>query len=152
MGRRSLPNTPLDKLTYQDARLAVAQHLRKLKGGLNMAQLRAQTHEEGMVDLLATMARNGDVPYAIRRQCAVDVITFARGNPKPWLHDGKSIDPGSLGETGNTIADEIEAAKHTTSLWKQIDWLRANNVPPAQWPEDVRQVAGDLIEVYGDEG
>jgi hypothetical protein len=71
--------------------------------------------------------------------------------PKPWYHDGETIDPAATGATGNTVAAEIEAARLSAQIYRELNLLVQRLVPSEQWPEHVRAVAGELIACYSEE-
>lgn len=132
------------------AREAVRKHLARLQGSNNAVQFQAQRYETEMVDLLAQFARDPDLPPALRRQTAIDVLTYARGAVKPWLHDAETIDPTAQGAAGlgATIGQELEAARQTAGLHEQLARLTAANVHPRDWPAEVRSVAAGLVAFY----
>jgi hypothetical protein len=72
-------------------------------------------------------------------------VLYARGPVIPWVHDGKTIDPAGITPRGRTIDAEIEAAKAHSALHQRLDDLIRRNVHPDEWPDDVREIAGDLI-------
>lgn len=132
------------------ARDAVKKHLMRLQNATNGVQFTAQLHEVEMTELLVEMARNPIMPPGLRRQCALDVLNYARGAPKVWLHDGETIEPGAPGGAGlgATISQEIDAAKQTARLHEQLALLTASNVHPSMWPPEVRAVAADMVAFY----
>lgn len=133
------------------ARDAVKKHLARLQSANNATQFTAQRHEEAMVTLLVDMAEDPLMPPALRRACANDVLVYARGQPKAWLHNGETINPalpGSSGISGATIGDEIEAARQTARLHEQLALLTASNTHPRDWPDDVRAIATDIVRFY----
>lgn len=103
-----------------------------------------------MTEILIEFARDVELPAQFRRQCAMDVLEYARGKPKLWLHDGETIDPAAAGAAGlgATIGQEIDAAKQTARLHEQLARLTAQNIHPRDWPEDVRKVAMDMVAFY----
>ena len=136
----------------EEARKAVARHFRRLTNqvGVNLAQFRAQLHEEEMVELLVGLARGKavdqkgeaiDVPVSVRRQCMIDVLTFARGPIRPWLHDGETIDPSMPAPGGGTMGDAITATRATADTIEEMADLVARQVPPSAWPDHVREAA-----------
>jgi len=137
----------------KEARAAVVKHLKRLNSAVNVTQFTAQLHERDMIELLVDMAENVTMPPSIRRQCAIDVLTFARGQPRPWIHDGETVDPNMPGTSGlgATVGQEIEAARQTAKLHQQLAMLSASNVHPRDWPEEVRQIAGDMVAFYEQE-
>ena len=141
-------------LDPQLARDVVASHLKRLRANTNGVVFTAQNHEVEMVELLVEFARDPEQPPAFRRHCAVDVITFARGTVKPWIHDGETINPqaeGGSGIKGASVQDEITAAKNTARLHEQLTALIGGNVHPSQWPPDVRKVSAEMVEFYENE-
>jgi len=140
------------ELTYTptQVRTAITKHLKRLNDSTNKVQFQAQLYEVEMIDLLADFARTEDYPLSLRRQCALDVLNYARGQPKTWLHDGQTVDPQAQGNSGlgATVIQEIEAAKATADLHAKVAQLTAANVHPSEWDEEVRSVAGDIVEYY----
>jgi len=137
----------------RDARAAIKKHLQRLQNSSNGVQFEAQRHEVDMVNLLVDLAQDESNPATLRRQCALDVVTLARGVPKPWLHTGEDLNadtPGNAG-LGATVGQELEAAKQTSALDEQLAQLTARNVHPRDWPENVRSVAADMIAYYENE-
>ena len=146
MGRRSIaPTTPAQ------VRASVAKHFRHLMGperGINMSQFTAQLRERDMVELLVGFALDATLPAPLRRDCALDVIRIARGPIAPWIHDGRTIDPGGIAASGKAVGDEIAEIERTATLYQQLDELVRRGVPPELWPEAVRQAAGSFLESY----
>jgi hypothetical protein len=137
----------------EEARLAVMRHWRGLSHGaqINMTEYTAQQFEQDAVELIAGFMYDTSLPFTFRRDCARDVITYARGEQKVWLHDGLTVDPTLPGKTGHPIADEIKAIQATTELHKQLSDLMMRGVHPIDWPKEVREVAGDLIGYYDEQ-
>jgi hypothetical protein len=152
MVRAARTKTLAATLNASQARSAVTRHLQKLNSSCNVTQFTAQLHEKDMVELLASFAQDtsGAIPPALRRQCAIDVLTFARGQPRPWLHDGLTVDPNSPGQSGfnATVAEEIAAAKLTADLYRQLNDLTARNIHPRDWPENIRAISTDIVAYY----
>lgn len=148
MGRRAI-----EKMDPKEARQAVARHMRRLMStsGVNMAQFKAQVYEEAMVDLLAGFAMDAGQPPSFRRDCAKDVLSYARGAIKPWIHDGETIDPSATGDSGSPVREEIEATRVTAEAYQELDDLVRRKVPPEQWPERIRALAGEAIAYYAGE-
>ena len=146
--------TDIAKLDANLARKAVAAHFRKItsKSGINYAQFQAQLQEEDMVRLLAGFAMDTTLQPTLRRECALDVITIARGKIQPWIHDGQTIDPEAVSAAGSPIKQEIDAARATAELYQELDDLVRRRIPPEQWPEAVRTLAGEAIAYYQTEG
>jgi hypothetical protein len=140
-------------LEAEAAQTAVMKHLKKLKGSTNVTQFTAQLFEEQMVLMLKQFALDPEIPVTIRRQCALDVLTLARGQPRPWLVDPNTINPQALGGAGfgATVGQEIEAAKFTTDLHQQLADYTARNVHPRNWPAEVRAIATDMVAYYEDQ-
>ncbi|MDE2580917.1 MAG: hypothetical protein KGL52_04735 [Rhodospirillales bacterium] len=143
MGRRKTEPNPAE------IRRTVARHFRHLMGpetGLNMVQFTAQLHERDMVELLVGFALDATLPPPLRRDSALDVIRLARGPVAPWIHDRATIDPDGIAPSGRPVADELAEIKKATALYQALDDLVRRGVPPEQWPEDVREAAGDLLD------
>jgi hypothetical protein len=126
-----------------DTRDAIRRHLARASvHSFNLARLRAQCHEEEMVDVLYGIATDPDMAPTLRRQCAIDVLEQARGKITVQLHDGQSIvasDPATDG-TDRTVGEQIEAARVAASEMTAIqEWA---SVPYHQWPEHVRALLG----------
>jgi len=149
MGRRSTaPATPAQ------IRATVAKHFRHLMGperGINMSQFTAQLRERDMVELLVGFACDATLPPSLRRDCALDVIRIARGPIAPWIHDARTIDPDAISPNGKPIGDGVEEIMRTAELHQQLDELVRRGVPPAEWPEAVRQAAGDFLASYSED-
>lgn len=137
----------------REARAAVVKHLRRLNSAVNITQFSAQLYEQEMVETLVEMVRNEATAPSLRRQCAIDVLTFARGAVRPWVHMGETVNPQAEGTSGlnATVGEEIEAAKNTARLHAQLDLYIAQNKPPSEWPEDVRTIAGEMLTYYDTE-
>ena len=117
-----------------------------------MTQVTAQAHETRMVEILANMAENEDLPAPVRIQAAVHVVTFARGQPKVWINKGETPDTAADGASGlGTVGQEIEAARNTARLHRQLNALTARNIHPREWPADVVEIAGDMVAYYADD-
>ena len=132
----------------------IAKQLRRFatRSGLNMTEFQAQKYEVEMVDILAEMARDptGFVPLALKRQCALDVVMLARGPMlnRPWIHDGKTIDPEAHGATGMTVGAEIDAIRVMSSMHQQLDELVRARVPVGEWPAEIREMAGEMVTYF----
>jgi hypothetical protein len=48
-------------------------------------------------------------------------------------------------QTGLTVSQQIAAAKAQSALHQRLDELVRKNVHPSEWPDDVREIAGDII-------
>jgi hypothetical protein len=134
----------VEQLAPHQAREAAAAHYRGLTagaGGINLAQFRAQLYEEQAVELLAGFMNDITLPAPFRRDCAKDVLLYARGAIKPWEHDGVSVDISATGRTGATIGEEIEAARLTAAAYEAINRLCMRQVPVDAWPEELRAFA-----------
>jgi hypothetical protein len=153
MGRRSFPEVRMRSMPDAEAkraRDAVIDRMRYLSRdlGINLAQFRAQIHEEEMVELLVGFSRDLTLPASLRRQCAIDVVTFARGRIEPWQHEGQTIDPQATGGSGHAIGEEIQAARLTAEGYERLNDLIMRRVPSDQWPEDIRELAGQALLEY----
>jgi hypothetical protein len=113
-----------------------------------MLQLKAQMQEELIVDMLMGFAQDMTLPAQFRRDCLLDVAKFARGAVKSWVHEGETIDPEAPGAVGETKGDEIQAARMSAELYETLNELISRGVSSDNWPEAVRQAAGDLVAVY----
>jgi hypothetical protein len=117
-------------------------------GNLNLAQFRAQCHEEEMVELLVGFTRDVTLPASLRRDCAKDVILIARGPIEPWEHNGASIDPAAEGRTGNPVAVEIDAARLSSRAYEEIASLAMRQVPFEAWPEYLKPYADPSLATF----
>ena len=143
----------IGKVSWVDphaARNAVARHINKLQASNNGVQFQAQIYEREAVDTLVALMRDEEMPPSLRRQCALDVATLARGQPKVWLHDGETIDPNAQGAAGfgATVAQEIEATTISVDLHLKLADYTRRNIHPRDWPEEVRAVATDMVNYY----
>jgi hypothetical protein len=145
MGRRSIAN-----LTPQEIRKQAAKAFRNVvhASSVNLVQFEAQIVEAEMVNIIIGFARDTEMPPGFRKECAKDVIQYARGPQAPWFHDGKTINPAEIGRSGVTIEAEIDAAKMTGDLYQKLDELVRMNIPLADWPDEIRLMAGDLVNVF----
>lgn len=143
MGRRG----GVETMTPAEIRQQAAKHFRKLSAasGVNLAQFKAQVFEEEMVELLVGFTRDITVATSLRRQCALDVIQVARGPQAPWFVNPATIQPNAIGETGQTVGQEIDEARKTSALYTQLDELIRSNTHPSMWPESVRVLAGEML-------
>jgi hypothetical protein len=152
MGRRSgsVSVTALPAPRADRARLVAMQQLRRLTAAsaANSAQLRAQVHEAEMVELLVGFTRDVTLPAGLRRDCAKDVLLYARGPVTPWLHDGETIDPAAIGRTGNTVAEEIDAIRLTSQAYEQMNGLVMRGIPFEAWPEDIKAIADSSLGTF----
>lgn len=154
MGRRSVATASdlarLERDGPRAARDAVVTHFRRLTGaaGVNLAQFKAQVHEEEMIDLLVGFTRDVTLPATLRRQCALDVVLVARGPIRPWEHAGETIDPSAEGRTGATVGTEIEATRLTADAYMRIASLTMRQVPFSQWPEDLQAAADPALATF----
>jgi hypothetical protein len=130
------------------ARKAVARRFMRLVdsgSGINVSQFAAQLHEQEAVEFFVGIMRDISVPTALRMQCAEKIVLYARGPVIPWEHDRKTIDPATITQSGSTVSQQIAAAKAHSALHQRLDDLIRRNVHPDDWPDDVREIAGDLI-------
>ena len=147
MGRRAvaIPDArKIERLPAHQARDAVVSHFRKLTsgaGGINLAQFRAQLYEEQAVELIAGFMSDVTLSAPFRKECAKDILLYARGAVKSWEHDGETVDTNAIGRTGNTIGEEIEAARLTAQAYEEINKLCMRQVPVEAWPEELRAFA-----------
>ena len=141
MGRRSgqqvVANLPPEELRRRTLnRLMTLSAL----SGANKARYRAQMFEEEMVDLLRDIAFAPETPASLRRQCALDVLVVARGEPGGLPAGAETVDPNAKGNTGATVGEEIEAARTSAALFAELDSLVRNRVPFVDWPERVKHL------------
>ena len=144
MGRRAV----VTMADADKARKAVARRFMALVdsgSGINISQFAAQLYEQEAVEFFVGIMRDITVPTALRMQCAEKIVLYARGPVIPWEHDRKTIDPGAFMQTGLTVTQQIGAAKAQSALHQRLDNLVRRNVHPSEWPDDVREIAGDLI-------
>jgi hypothetical protein len=146
MGRRSVavPDVRrIDRMTPQQARETVVAHYRALTvgAGINLAQFKAQLYEERAVELIGGFMDDVTLPAPFRRDCAKDILLYARGAVKAWEHEGNTINPDAIGRTGNTVKEEIEAARATAQAYEQINILCMKRIPVDAWPPDLQAFA-----------
>jgi hypothetical protein len=149
MGRRShqvrLPahRQPDNVQAALDTRDTIRRHMARVSvHNFNLARLRAQTHEEEMVEVLYGIATDPEMAPVLRRQCAIDVLEQARGKITMQIHDGATITPSDPATDGTdrTVGEQIEAARTAASEMTAIqEWA---SVPFHQWPERVRALLG----------
>jgi len=149
MGRREVEKA----VDPQQLREAIGRHFRRLTNtaGVNMAEFRAQLHEEEMVELLVGFTRDMTATMPFRRQCALDVLQLARGQIRPWIHDGETIQPDAVGLSGRPVREEIDSARRAAEVYAELDDLVRRKVHPSEWPEAVRLAAGDAISFFAEE-
>ena len=113
MGRRSVSS-----MSPEEVRSLVSRNFRRLvnTAGINLAQYEAQIHEGDAVRLLWEFATDEGNPKAFRRDCAKDVLQYARGAIRTWAHDGETIDPMAQGQTGRPVGEEINAVSDRDGL------------------------------------
>jgi hypothetical protein len=143
------------QLSPEDTRKAVKRHLYRLMtdGGVNLAQFKAQQHEEKMVQILVDFAMDdisGDTlsHREFRAKCARDVLLYARGPVTPWIHSGQTINPQAIGPSGATVGAEIEAARQDAAMLAELDAYA--NVPYSSWPEELRDRVGEMGRAFAD--
>lgn len=146
MGRRSVAVTETNTVR---ARQQAAEQLRTLLSRYDLAEFQAQTHAADMVDILAGFAKDPLQTVAFRRECANDVLNRAYGMPatKATL---QLIDPRQQVEEGTTVGAQIEAVKAGAEKLQLLDQY-IGKLPPAMWPEHIRELAGDLVAVYSED-
>lgn len=152
MARRTDPA----RYDVNTARKQAVANIRRLtaNSGVNYAQFEAQVHEAKMVRLLVGLAEDVLLPPDLRRECAIDVITLARGKIGVWLHDGQTIDPEApSGVVPGTVGQEIEQVRIASEAYEELDELIRKRVPPAYWPERIRTLAGEaVVQAHSGEG
>lgn len=148
MGRRSVTS-----MSPEEVRSLVSRNFRRLVNttGINLAQFEAQIHESEAIRLLWEFAVDENNPKAFRRDCAKDVLLYARGAIRTWQHDGETIDPSAQGVTGRPIGQEINAVRLATDLQQQLADLVAGKVPVSAWPPEVIEAAGAAVTYYREE-
>ena len=148
MGRRSVAL----QLSSADIRRRALNRMMQVSAltGANKARWRAQLYEEEMVELLRDIALAPDTPIGVRRQCALDVLLVARGEPGRLPEGAETVDVEAKGNSGATVGEEIEAARASAQLFAELDALVRNRVPFAEWPERVKHL--HEAAVFADEG
>jgi len=141
---------PIDPVA---ARRAVAAHLtqRSRQSAVNLVQFVAQQHEVECVELLVQFARDETLPPALRRDCAKDILLYARGQPKVWLHDGRTVDPAAPSPRDperRTVGDDIADVCTATALYQQFNLLVSQGVHPDEWSDAVKLLAGESLAHY----
>jgi hypothetical protein len=136
------------------ARRAAAAFLqaRSKLGGVNLAQVTAQMHEIECVEQLVSFMRDESLPPALRRDCCIDILTIARGKPRVWLHDGRTVDPAapSLRDPERrTVGDDIADLSVATALYQQFNTLVSQGIHSSEWPDAVRALADpETLEMF----
>ncbi len=139
MGRRQM--TVMDPVRVRDA---ATRQLRTLLGRYDMGRLEAQAHAAGAVQFLVGVYEDMSAPLETRIRCANDVLDRAYGKPETRAQI-EVVDPAASAEGEG---DEIVAIRATAELYQRLDDLVRRGVPPDEWPEDVRQIAGGLAASY----
>ncbi len=150
-GARALAPKVKRVIDVNEARAAIASHMLSLtsRPGVNMAMFRAQSFEQECVETLMGFVRDDELPPAIRRSCALDIVTIGRGAIRTWYHTGETVQPDAPGEApGTTIGQEIQAARNTTELHEKLNKYVSEGVHSDDWPADIRNLVGDLINHY----
>jgi hypothetical protein len=127
----------------EKVRMAVTRHLARVSvHSFNLARVRAQSHEEEMIDVLYGMAVDPTMSPEHRRLCALNVLEQARGKIVNYIHDGATVNPSdpALDGTDRTVGDQIQAARVAAAEMSLINQWAAT--PYEQWPEHVRTLLG----------
>lgn len=145
MGRRSV-----DALDPVRSRELAAKQLRTLLSHYDLAEFEAQIHAADMVTILAGFAKDATQAPDFRRQCANDVLDRAYGRPATKA-TVTIVDPSAKNDAGSPVREEIEATRVTAEAYQELDDLVRRKVPPEQWPERIRALAGEAIAYYAGE-
>jgi hypothetical protein len=108
------------------------------RAGVNLLELISQQHEEAAVHFMVAVMQDFNQPMPIRMEAAQQIAIWARGAPKPWYHDGATIDPVAANAV---IAEDkrLEAIQH------RMQDLHDQGVPVSRWPADLRTVIDPII-------
>ena len=138
MGRRQVAVMDSGKV-----RAAATRQLRTLLSRYDMGQLEAQAHEVEIIQFFVGVVRDMTAPLSQRIECGNHVLDRARGKPAVKAQVEVVESAGADGE-----GEEIIAIRATAELYQRLDDLVRRGVPPDEWPEDVRQIAGSLAASY----
>ena len=109
--------------------------------GVNKAKYRAQCIEEEAVDMLRDLMFDPETAPGLRRECALDIIRVARGEPGRISDDPRTIDGDATGTSGRKVDEEINAARVSASLFARLDALVRNQVPYDDWPDEIKHLS-----------
>jgi hypothetical protein len=112
---------------------------------VNRLQFEAQRHEADVVRLMRGLMSDITVPVDQRIAASKLLATWARGLPKPWFHDGKTIYADDITSSGLTVAQQVAEAERLTAISAEVDRLVAARVPWRDWPADVRAAVEPLM-------
>jgi len=138
MGRRQVAVMDSGKV-----RAAATRQLRTLLSRYDMGQMEAQAHEVEIIQFFVGVVRDMTAPLSQRIECGNHVLDRARGKPAAKAQVEVVESAGADGE-----GEEIIAIRATAELYQRLDDLVRRGVPPDEWPEDVRQIAGSLAASY----
>ena len=148
MGRRSSKDVMLTPKEMVE-RLRVKFQALNAMPHVNMVQFTAQRFEEDAVKFVNDCIYAEEVPLAVRIECAERIVTWARGKPRDWAHNGETINPEAPGTIGATVGEEIAAAKEAAVVYGELDRLVRAAVPYKDWPAELRSRAE--AQVFADE-
>lgn len=157
MGRRSMVSVVPTPRGAQERRALSNAYQRMLRDSVvDKARIRAQSYEEDCIDVLFGMATDvsGEVPHALRRQCALDVLVQARGPIAPQIHDGATVDPRAPATDGGagTVADQIDAARRSATILAEVQDYVQQGIAFDRWPQALRDAVGpDMGAAFGEE-
>lgn len=143
MARRAL--VPKDVAAAKDVAL---RQLRQLLSVYNIAEFEAQRHAADMVKFLAEAVYDISVPLPQRVEWAHKILDRAYGTVAESPAPRVTLDPAS--PEANKVAAAIEVQKRTTAQLQELDGY-VGRLPPDQWPEHIRQIAGDLVAAWSTE-
>ena len=139
MGRRQVAVMDSGKV-----RAAATRQLRTLLSRYDMGQLEAQAHEVEIIQFFVGVVRDMTAPLSQRIECGNHVLDRARGKPAVKAQ----VEVVNPTPEGGEEGEEIIAIRATAELYQRLDDLVRRGVPPDEWPEDVRQIAGSLAASY----
>jgi hypothetical protein len=109
--------------------------------GVNKAKYRAQCIEEEAVDMLRDIMTGIETPLSLRRECALDIIRVARGEPGRLPDDARTVEVEAVGGSGQKVGDEINAARVSAALFARLDSLVRNRISYNEWPDEIKRLS-----------
>ena len=109
--------------------------------GVNKAKYRAQCIEEEAVDMLRDIMTGIETPLSLRRECALDIIRVARGEPGRLPDDARTVEVDAVGGSGQKVGEEINAARVSAALFARLDSLVRNRIPYNEWPDEIKRLS-----------
>lgn len=137
-----------DKRAQGIASRRLAEMAVQRSAAVNVLQYEAQKCEPDVVRGFKLIFDDPTMPTATRMDAGKQLMIWARGLPKQWVHDGETLQADTLLSDGRSVQDSISAARELAHLHQQLTDLCARNVHPRDWPDDVRSIAGDIIAAW----